>query len=332
MKQGKLAMKIIKKYWIGICSSIAIGFFWVILYLTCSVYNSHSHLEVSETVGRSLVFALIGFFCANSIRKRWGRKRLEFWIFCFSISFSVCAIYDFGKAQRQIVYYTNFKKEIVCLMQDFVDQKMPQKSINAYSRKEYGDFSVFLLATRQSAEISNKIMSEMNGAVAKLEEVFDFTNLSNPEYFLQSQGIINNCVHTLNECERWYNQESARIESLIGEAVFENRSLKYDFVKGHKEGKIKANEFMTEYFNIERDCFGAIDKLVNFLSERQGQFFMSEDDTLTFKEDVDIDGWNVLAQNLAEHIEKEESIVKRMEDRREFAMQNWKSSTGSLTS
>src|SRR5579862_4392050 len=104
-------MKVFLKYWLGVCSSILIGVFVFVLY---KAYLEHSAYAVGmamgETMGRALAFALIVFFCAHSIRKQWGKKRLEFWMFCFSVSFSLCTVYKLVKVKTQL---SNSKQEIV---------------------------------------------------------------------------------------------------------------------------------------------------------------------------------------------------------------------------
>ena len=85
--------EVIKKHWISIFSVLALGSFGVILYRACSGYYDCPSDGVAQIVGGSLGYAFLGFFVLNSLRKRFKKGKLEFWLLCCSVSFSLCTIY-----------------------------------------------------------------------------------------------------------------------------------------------------------------------------------------------------------------------------------------------
>ncbi len=275
-------MNFVRKYWLGISSVLAIGIAGFLLYKSFVGYYSYPSEGIAETIGKSLAYALLGFFAASSLRKRWKRTKLEFLIFCLAASFSTCAIYDSLKANTQTHQLNNSKREIARLARDFSNKESSQTTVHEYSQEEYGDFSKILPILQHSLEISEKMTSEINAACALFEDILTPANLCEYENILQAKQLVKDFVATLDNYEKMYKKEFTLMETRIREAFSKKESLKRSALKGFEKGKAASSKLVSEYVLIEREFVQIISDIINFLSTKPGSFWESNG-TLIFK-------------------------------------------------
>ena len=292
---------------------------WFFLYEGFVGYYIHPSEGIARTTGRSITYASMAFFAANFLRKRWERKRLELWIFCFAVSFSLCATYDLIKTNTQVSQLNNSKQEMARLANDF-DKAPSQKSLNEYSKEQYGDFSKIIPLIKHSLESSEDMAAEINEANANLTGILTPANLSDHEKILKAKKLIAIFADKLDRYKKRYNEEVNLRESELKKAFFDNAYLKRQALIGFEEGKKISNKLMNEYFHVENDSVQKITDILNFLSERSGSFWES-DEILIFENDEDADMFNQLAQNLTEHSQKEDIIIKKLERHRQSVLQ-----------
>ncbi len=312
-------MSFVKKYWISICSVLAIGisgFFLYKIFLRC---HSCPPEGIGETVGKSLIYALLGFFVATSLRKRWKRKKLEFGILFFAVSFSLCAIYDVIKINGYFCRLNNSKQELVRLMRD-TSNSSQSKSSNNYTTEQYGDFAELLLIIKQTFESSEKMASEINIALEDCQDILTPTYLSEYENIIQAKDRIANLVEILNQCEKKYHEELASMESKIHKAFLGNEDLKKGVLKGFEEGKQTSSKLHDEYIQIEKKSAQRINDILNFLSARSGTFYEA-DGAFFFKGDEDVIQYNDLVQKLVEQFKEEEIIIQKLEAHQQSTLQ-----------
>lgn len=312
-------MHFIKKYWLGISSVLAVVISGLFLYDSFVGYYIHPSEGIARTTGRSIAYAFMAFFAANFMRKRWERKRLEFWIFCFAVSFSLCATYDLIKTNIQSCQLNNSKQEIARLGKVF-DKSPSQKSLNEYSKEEYGDFSKIIPLIKHSFESSADMSAEINEAVANLADILTPANLSDHEKILKSKELIEIFADKLDHYKKRYFQEVNQRESDIKEAFSGNDRLKKQALIGFEEGKKKSNKLMNEYFQVENESVQIITDILDLVSEQSGHFWES-DGMLFFENDDDADMFNQLIQNLNEHSKKEDIIINKLERHRQSVLQ-----------
>ena len=316
-------MKFVRRYWLGISSVLAISVSGFFLYRSLLGYYSYPSEGIAETLGKSLVYALLGFFVASSLRKRWKRTKLEFLIFCLAASFSVCAIYDSLKASTQTHQLSNSKREIARLANDFSGEKPSQTSVNEYSTEEYGDFSKMLPIIQHSLEFSEKMTSDINAACVGFEDVLSPSYLCKHKNILQAKELVNNFLDTLDDYEKRYKDEFVLMESKIKEAFSGKENLKRSALKGFEKGKAASSKLVSEYFLVERESAQSINNILNFLSSRFGSFWESNG-TLIFKKDNDAEMYNSLVQKLITISEKEDIVVEKMESNKQLTLEKMK--------
>lgn len=316
-------MNFVRNYWLGICFALAIiisGFF---LHKNFVEYDSYPFEGIGKTLGISLVVSFIVFFAAYSLRERWNRVKLEFWIFCLAASFSLCAFYDLIMTSTQVYQLNNFKREIVRLSTDFSDEKKNQVSVNEYSTEEYGDLSKILPIIQSSLEFSEQMSSDIDAASVGFEGMLMPSNLCKHENILQAKEIVNNFLDTLDNCEKRRRDEFVLMESKIKEAFSGKEHLKNSALKGFEKSKTDCNKIESEYFLLERECAQSINDILNFLSSKFGSFWES-DGTLIFEEEEDSDMYNSLAQKLITISEKENIAFEEIENNEQLRLQKMK--------
>lgn len=315
-------MNFIKKYWLGICSAAAIMISGFFLYDSFVGFYTPPSSGIARTAGRSIAYASMLFFVINSLRKRWEKKKLEFWIFCFAVSFSLCSIYDSFKVSKQIDQLNNTKQEFVRFAED-LEKESPQLSMNEYSVEQYGDFSKFMPLIKKSFDFSEKMTTEINMACADLENILDPAKLCEDEHIVKAKQRLVVFVKKLNHFEKEYEAEYALMQEEIKKAFSGNDSLKREALVGYEKGKKTSNKLMKEFFYIEKKSAQKIYAILNFLSTKSGTFWESNG-ILIFEKDEDVDGYNQLVQNLVEHGEKEEIFNKKLEMHRHSVLQKMK--------
>jgi len=299
---------------------LAIGISGHFLYNGFLGYYTYPSEGIAGTTGRSLAYTFMIFFIANSLRKKWAREKLEFWLLCFAVSFSLCATYDLVKTNKKSKQLNNSKQELARLARDFSDTVSPKESINEYSTEEYGDFSNLLPLMKHSLDFSERMASEINAACADLENVLAPANLCEYENIIQSKVLIAIFVDKLDYYRKKYDEEFFFIQTKIKEAFPRNEALKRQVLNGFEEGKRTSDKLMNDYFRVERESAQKIDAILNFLSTKSGTFWESEG-ILFFKKDKDATTYNQLFQNLIEHTQKEELVIKKLESHRRSVLQ-----------
>lgn len=310
-------MSYIKKYWLEICSILAIGIFGFLLYKSFVGYMNPAE-GIGRTTGRSTIYALIIFFAANFLRKRWGRKKLEFWIFCFAVSFSVCATYDLIKTNINTYQLNNAKQELARLFKDL--DKGALSPVNEYSEVQYGDFANVFIVLKDSFKLSENLTAEINEACTDLENIINPEALCEYENIIQAKNTVAAFAEKLNLCEKKYDESLALTQFRFNEVLSGNENLKRHFLKGFEEGKKTSNELMNEFFDIEKKSAQKIDDVLTFLSTKSGTFMWS-DGTFIFDTDEDVDMFNQLVQTLSELGQKEELIIEKLEGYRQSVLQ-----------
>lgn len=312
-------MSFFKKYWLIIISFLTIGISGFFLYGSFVEYYTYPFIGIVETISRSVTYAFIVFFVANSLRKRLKRKSSEFWILCFAISFSLCASHDLIKTNKLSTQLSNSRQELSRLARDLDKRPLPE-SVNEYSTEQFGIFSPLFPLIRHSFEFSEQVAAEINAACANLENVLIPANLCEYENIIQAKDLVASFTAKLNSYEKKYDEEFTFMQSKIKEAFFENANLKKQALIGFEKGKKKSNKLMKKFFYIEKESVKRIDNILNFLSTKLGNFWES-DGTFIFENDDDVDMFNQLAQSLAELIQKEDVIFKKLEMHRQSVLQ-----------
>jgi hypothetical protein len=142
-------MNFAKKYWLGIGSMLVIGIFGFFLYKNFTSYYSYPSEKISEEmgkiVGKSLLPAFMVFLVVNFLRKRWGRQRKEFFLLCFTLSFSAYATYDLVIAKVKTDWQCkNFARELLSQSAGDSSHTPASQSVNEFSTEKYGDFAKIL--------------------------------------------------------------------------------------------------------------------------------------------------------------------------------------------
>jgi hypothetical protein len=319
-------MSFIKKYWLGISALLAIGIFGYILYSSFVGYYTYPSEGIADTIGKSIGYASMVFiFTAHSLRTRG--KRLEFWILCFTISFSICATYDSIKTNKQVCQLNNFKQELARLAEDISYTTSTTKSKNEYSVEEYGDFSKLLPIIKNllESEYMTSEINEINEAIANLGVMLTPANFCEQEKIFEAKNLLSIFADKLNLYKRRYAEEVKLKESEIKEAFSGNENLKKEALKGFEKGKNTSNKFMNEYFNLERQCVEQVNNILNFVSAKFGTFWNS-DGTLIFEKDEDRVKFDQLVQGLLELGQKEDVLFEKLEMHRQSVlkkMQNY---------
>lgn len=315
-------MSFIKKYWLGICSVLAIAIFGFVLYGSLVGNHMYPFKGMAYTTGRAIVYAIISFFVVNFLRKRWERTRLEFGIYCFAASFCLCATNDLIKINTLVNQLNNSKQEMARLAED-VDKVPSQKSVNEYSEEQYGDFSKILSLLKHSLESSEDIAAEMIEARANLEDILTPENLSDREKIFKLKKQIAIFSDKLDRFKKRYVEEMNRREIEIKKAFSGNEEMKGYVLRGFEKGKKVSNKLMKEYFHIEKETVQKITETLDFLSEKSGPFWVSGE-TIIFEKDEDLDIFNQLAQNMVDLGQKEVAIIEKLEMHKQSVLQDMK--------
>lgn len=315
-------MDFIKKYWIGVCSVIAIGISGLILYRGYLGYHSYPSDAVAETVGRCLACALVGFFVIKSVRQRLGIKKFEFFILCFSVAFSLYSAYEFVKTKRESRQLNNAQQEMARLAREYSDGITSKESANSYSAEKYGDLGKLIPIIKRSFESYNKMKSEINEASVDLDGILTPANLCDSEQIIKAKSIIRKLSNKLNKFERQYNEELVRVESDIKEAYSGDCNLKNHALRGFEKGKTEGRKLIAEYLFVERSAIQTIEDILNFLSNKTGSFWES-DGGLAFKKDADATTFNLLVEKLAEHIKIEDAMMHKLEQHQQSTLQKF---------
>lgn len=300
-----------KKYWIGICSVLTIGVAGFFLSKSSSGYYDYSSEAVGETVGKALAYSLFVFLIANSIRKRAKRKKLEFWIFCFALSFSLCAIYDSVKITKQKRQLSNSTQEITRLVSDYSSEKT-QHPPKEYSSEEYGPLGKLLPIIKQSFEFSQNFTSEINAACTELENILIPENLCEHEHLVQSKVKVKSFLKKLDHLENVYHKEIDSLETKIQQAYADNNRLKTCALKGFEKGRAEGAKLVEEYLNIEKGSMRKLDELLTFLLKTSKRFYVSSG-TLYFERDEDTETYNKLIREIIEYVAKEDAVTRKIE-------------------
>jgi hypothetical protein len=312
-------MNFIKNYLLLAFSILAIAIAGFFLYDSFAGYYIHPSEGIARTTGRAIAWGFMIFFAANFMRKRWELKRLEFWIFCFAISFSLCATYDSIKINIKVHQVNNTKKEIALIAEGF-DSTAPQQYLNEYSKEKYGDYSEIIPIIKNALESSDDMVAEINEACANIADLLTPENLSEYKKILMAKNQIAIFTDKLNLYKKGYIEEANRRESEIKKAFAGNESLKRQVLIGFEEGKKISEKLMNEYFQVEDESVLKITAILDFLSTKSGSFWES-DGMFVFEKDEDADMFNQLAQNLIEHSQKEDLVIEKLERHRQAALQ-----------
>lgn len=312
-------MKFIKRYWIVICSILVIGFFGFFLHKNFLGHCSSPPEKLGETVGKSLCYALVVFFAASFLRKRWGRKKLEFWILCFSISFSLCATYEVIKINKQTYCLNNYKQELIRLARDSAPSSS-SKTSNSYTTEKCGDLAELLPIIKHAAEFSEKMAADIAAACNDLENVLTPSYLREYENILQAKEKVIHFLDIINQCEIKYYEEMALMESKIHTAFLGKENLKKQALAGFEKGKQLSSELISEYFQVERNSTQKIKNVLDFLSSKSGTFWEA-DDIFFFQKDEDAALYIDLLQQVVDQGKEEDIIVQKLEAYRQSAFQ-----------
>ncbi len=315
-------MHFIKKYWVGICSVLAIGVSGFFLYSNIVGFYTNPSEGIVETSGKSTAYAFMAFFAASTLRKRWGKKKLEFLIFCFAVSFSLCSIYDSLTAIKQISQLNNAKQELARLANN-LESVPSQKFENEYSIEKYGDFNKIIPLLQNSYAFSEKMDAEIDAAISELENILLPATLCDKDNIYQAKKRVASFSTKLSLLEQEYENEFLVMQEKIKKTVFANENLKKHALIGFEKGKKTTSSLMKEYFNTQKEGAKKIEDILNFLSTKLGTYSESEG-LLIFENYEDVDTFNQLAQSLTDHIQKEDLINKKLETHRQSLLQKMK--------
>jgi hypothetical protein len=319
-------MNFLRKHCLLLSSILMTGILGFFLHNKLSEYGYYSYPseKVSEMLGRASVYSLVIFFASNTLRKRWGRKKLEFWMLCLFLSFSLCTAYTLIKGDKEPYQFNNFKQEISRLVSDSSSVGVAQGSTSEYSVEDYGDLAGMLPIMKEALEYSEKMTAEINAACADLEDIFNRKDLCQYENIIRARVCVASFMDKLNECEKKYAEDVVYVESRIKDVFSEKENLKRAALRGFARGKKTGNELTAEYFNIERAVAKKIDNMLSFLAKKSGSF-TRQDGQFIFKSDRDADTYNVLVEDFIEYSKKEELVLERLARHKQSIFKKWSS-------
>ncbi|OGN64050.1 MAG: hypothetical protein A3E80_03385 [Chlamydiae bacterium RIFCSPHIGHO2_12_FULL_49_9] len=316
--------EVIKKHWISIFSVLALGSFGVILYRACSGYYDCPSDGVAQIVGGSLGYAFLGFFVLNSLRKRFKKGKLEFWLLCCSVSFSLCTIYESVNLKKQKEILSKSKHEIAQIGQDLFGGTCVQEPCKNYSTDEYGDFAPILRLLQQTIAFSEEVSSELDHEIAGLENMLLPDKLSDYDHLVQSKEKLERFINKLNDSENKLNSGMSQVEMQINSAHFDKDTYKEAALKGFCEGRARSQGLIDEYYNVERSFASKAIRLIDFLSEFYGYYSVSAG-KLIFQDEISAERYNQLFQEVIDLVQEEEAVVNQIEEHRQSVYQKWNS-------
>ncbi len=311
-------MNFVKKYWIGISGILLIS---VIGYTLCMFYAarfSSPSYNMGVVTGRTLIGAFLCFFAGNSLRVRINRKRLEFGILCFAISFAIFSVSDMRKTNKMIYQRNNFLLEIARIVKSGPDAPVSQKP--PYSSNEFGEFSELLRLIKSFYECNGTLSADINKATIDFEDhtnsliLIDIDNLQRLRSFLKAYS------DKLDSIEKTYRERIGQFTSKFENVRLEKTDFNNGFIQGCKEEIAKSETLIQEYFHLKRCEAQQADKIYHFLFERTG-YFLEIDDGLIFVNEDDQIAYNSLSHILGEYLQKEEDLLQKFEMRKQEAIQ-----------
>lgn len=315
-------MNFIRKYWMGICSPLAIGITGFFLFQSLI----GSYLDPAGFMGRvsakSLIFSVVGFLAATSLRKRWKKKKLEFWIFCLAISFSLIAsssiyvINDSKKVSNQTRQMNNADRELVRLFRDVVNDQSPQAFAKEYTSEEYGDFSEIMSMIQPSFGFFEQMSSTMNAAYNSFNNMVTPAILCESENILLAKELLGNFVDTIDTCEKKYKEELDMMEGKLREGFWKDERAKQGAIAGFEHSRSEMIQFMSEFFLLARESATRTHDLLDFLTMKVGNFCDSNG-TFLFYNDEDGDTFDLLVQKICE---KEDMIAEKLEKNKQMML------------
>lgn len=301
-------MRFVKRYGLSLGSLLVIFIQSVLFYQHLVGSYVIPHQTLGETLGKAIVWGLIAFFVMGSLRKRWERKKFEFYMSCFATAFVLCAFGAMIEVHRQTYYINNFQQELVRLGRGEVDTS---ETAHEYSAKKYGELAQILQIIRHSCEVSAKIGSQIEAAGLALGDIASPAQLCNRENILRAKERVANFIDVLNQCERKHYKELARVEEKFHKILPGKDRVTMRVLKAFEEDTRRASELFSGYLQVERECMQGFDDMLSFLFERVGCFLV-EEETFFFETDEDIERYSELAEKLMQYGEKEALAVQEL--------------------
>ncbi|NNM44026.1 MAG: hypothetical protein HKM07_06750 [Chlamydiae bacterium] len=304
---------LIKKLWMSILSISILVFFGFFLFRPYCMYFSPSQgaigRKIGLAIGNCLVEATLGFFIFFFIRKRLKKGNLEFWLFCFAISFSLYTISRHTQTIKNLKALDKISQGVV----RFQQEDSTQESLKSYSRSEYGDFAPFLTSKQEFKSSELNIFVELQTAISKLENTFIPETVCNYEHLIQSKKELETALYKLNDSENRLKIASSRFETQVTACHFDDDGLKELFLIGFSENKNISDALAGNYFDIVRRSILKFNEFANFLSEVHGSYWISEN-RLVFQEGKDVETFNQLIQDISDLGQEEDILLNRLKE------------------
>ena len=297
---------IIKKLWMSVLSISILVFFGFFLFRPYCIYFSSSPgmigRKIGLAIGNCLVEATVGFFIFFFIRKRLKKGKIEFWLFCFAISFSLYTISRHTQTIKNLQALDKMSQGVV----RFHQEDSIKKSLKSYSRSEYGDFAPFLTLKQEFKSLELNIFSELQTTILKLDNIFLPETICNYEHLIQSKKELETALYKLNDSENRLKIASSRFETQVKTCHFDDEGLQELFLMGFSENKSISDALAGNYFDIVRRSILKFNEFASFLSEIHGSYWISEN-CLVFQEEMNLETYKRLIQDIS-NLSQEESI------------------------
>lgn len=303
-------MNFVKKYGLTLASLFILLIWSVFLYKNLVGRYLSPEEKLGATLGKALVYGLIVFLATGFLRKRWGRKRFEFYMACFANTFLLCTFVEIVKAHR---HTDHAQQELVRLAS--------RESETSHDDPAKEDFAQILQIAKSSYEGVEKIILEINGACIPLQDIYSPAQLCNREYILHAKKLVAHFIDVIHRCEKKYYEEIALTEARFHKALPRQDAFTRGFFKGFEESKRKASTLFSHYFQAERDFMQSTDHLLSFLFEKLGCFSV-EEETFFFEKDEDAALYDDLVEKLIQHSENEAFVIQELEAYQQSTRQN----------
>lgn len=300
-------MEIIKKYRtliVYICFILVIGFAALFSYDNFVKFETYTDAgKVRSTIGfhySSLVFLGVIFLI-----HRWGRKKLELWLFCLAVSFSLWTIYYVMQKSKKENQLNNFNQELVQLAKG-----VGTRSTQVYTVEEYGNFSQLLTFIRDSSLSYKNINTELAEACGSLKNTLSPVNLCQQEKILEGKNLVAIFAKKLAVLEGWNREYFSQYDDEIKKVFCENDHLKIENLIEYQKTKKIINELTSEHIAVERQAIQYITDILNFMSEKLGTC-KELNGVIYFEKSEDVDVYNQLIKILKDHTIKERAVLER---------------------
>ncbi len=308
----------IKKYWMWF---VSIGFFsfFLALFIRICLLNRISLFFVYRRAVSSIVLALLGLLIFNFLRKKLKKGKLEFFIFCFSISFFLYFIhlatitkkspYVSKKTTQDMQAFSTITGQIENMIKE-----IPQ------SNNQYGILSAVSVFLKELSDLEQESLKITN-VVIEIQEISRSEKLCNPVYITQSRDRLNYLSEKINQYE---NKRKKIMNNFEAQIVAKNPNFSSKEIQRLKnENKIQWENGIKKYNNILKELILNCDDLLSSLSSINGFYRVSGGQVL-FSRERDLETFNPKMIKINDLFQKENLQYNKMSKDRTDALQGMK--------